>query len=131
MCSVEPSPWVQSSRFLEGLGEFILIHFWQMNLGLEGFEVWFFKIWAWVWPKSGQICLKFRLLEGFKWVCSSVLSEFEVQPVKFEAVVRSSLYLGSIQHYYKTIAIIKSIIKINFMSYEIALVGCISIYKCC
>ena len=68
---------VQSLVFLDlGLG---LAHFWPNR-----FEVWAF------WRGSNGFEVRF-------WWTNLGLSEFKVRPVKFEAV-RSSLYLGSIQH---------------------------------
>ena len=57
-----------------------------MNLGLEGFEVQFFQIWAWVWLVSGQTGSKFGLFEGVQvprfevrfWWMNMGSSEFEV-----------------------------------------------------
>ena len=71
---------VQSSVFRDlGLG---LARFW-----LNRFEVQAF------WRGSSGFEVQF-------WWTNLGLSEFKVQPVKFEAV-RSSLYLGSIQHYFE------------------------------
>ena len=50
---------------MESLGGFV-VQFWLTNLGLEGFEVWFIRIWALVWPISGQTGLKFELFGGVR-----------------------------------------------------------------
>ena len=44
-CWIEPSLLVRSSGFFDGSSGFV-VRFWQMNLGLEGYEVRFFCIWA-------------------------------------------------------------------------------------
>ena len=85
---------------MEGSGGFV-VRFELTNLGSEGFEVRFFQIWAWVRPISGQKGSKFGHFARFERVRSLVLVDepgFErVRHVRFETV-RSSLYLGSIQH---------------------------------
>ena len=82
-----------------------VLWFWYMNLGSEGFEVQFFQIWAWGfgWFLAKQV-QRSGFLEGGSnrfevrfWWTNLGFSEFGVRPIKLEAV-RSSLYLGSIQH---------------------------------
>ena len=82
------------------VGLYFVVWFWKTNLSSEGFEVWFFQIWAWVWSVFGWTYLKFGLFvwvrKGFNFGFGGQTWVWVSSKFKFDAV-QSLLF--SIQHY--------------------------------